>query len=61
MPLVIHARGAIDDAISIVEEQKVKKAMFHFFEGNERRQCTPCRAWILISIPPIESSRRKRL
>lgn len=61
MPLVIHARGAIDDAISVVEEQKVKKAMFHFFEGNEAQAVHLAGLGYMISIPPIESARRRRI
>lgn len=61
IPLVVHARGAIDDAMLLVEEQKVKKAMFHFFEGNEEQALRLAGMGYLISIPPIESARRRRI
>ncbi len=61
IPIVVHARGAIDDAMAMVEEAKVKKAMFHFFEGSEVQAKHLAEHGYLISIPPLESSRRKKI
>ncbi len=61
VPIVIHARGAIEDVMRIVDEQKVKKALFHFFEGDEKQARHLADKGYLISIPPIESSKRKRV
>ncbi len=61
VPIVVHSRGAIEDVIKIVQEFEVNKAMFHFFEGNEVQAKELAERGYLISIPPIESSRRKRV
>ncbi len=61
MPIVIHSRGAIDDVIEIVKESGVNKALFHFFEGNEIQAKTLAEMGNLISLPPQESARRKRI
>lgn len=60
-PVVIHARGAIDDVIKIIEERRIKNAMFHFFEGSEEQAVKLAHMGNFISIPPIESSRRKKI
>ncbi|MDE1851548.1 MAG: TatD family hydrolase [Candidatus Micrarchaeota archaeon] len=61
MPVVIHSRGMLDDVVAILEERRVKKAMFHFFEGDERQATELAKKGYLISIPPAESSKRKRV
>ncbi len=61
VPIVIHSRGAIEDVIEMVKEKEVKKAIFHFFEGDDEQAVELSRLGYLISIPPIESSRRRRI
>ncbi len=61
MPIVVHSRGAIADVIEIVKRHAVSKAMFHFFEGDETVAKELAGLGYLISIPPTESSRRKRV
>lgn len=61
IPVVLHARKAIDQVIKILEEKEVEKAVFHFFEGNEEHARMAEKKGYLISIPPGESSRRKRV
>lgn len=61
VPIVIHARGAISDVIDIVEKENVSKAMFHFFEGDEKQAVHLANRGYFISIPPIESSKRRRV
>ncbi len=61
VPLVIHSRMAIDDVIGIISEHAVKKAVFHFFEGSEEHAKKVEKMGYLISIPPIESGRMKRI
>ncbi len=61
IPIVVHSRGAMDDVIRIVKDHGVRKAMFHFFEGSEAQAKELAALGYLISIPPEESSRRKRV
>lgn len=61
LPIVVHSRGALDDVIKILKEKEVKRAVFHFFEGDEEKAKLLAKAGYLISIPPIESGRRKRI
>ena len=61
VPIVIHSRGALDDVTEIVRRKGVRKAMFHFFEGDEATARALAESGYLISIPPIESSRRRRV
>jgi TatD DNase family protein len=60
-PVVIHSRGALKDILEIIEKVKVKRAMFHFFEGNEKQAIKLARKDYLISIPPAETEKRKRI
>jgi TatD DNase family protein len=61
VPIVVHSRGAIDDVIDIVKEHGVSRAMFHFFEGDEKQAEDMADMGNLISIPAQESGRRKRI
>ncbi len=61
IPIVIHCRQAMDDVIGIVRDRGVGRAMFHYFEGDEQQAARLAEMGNLISIPPIESARRKRV
>ena len=61
IPVVIHSRGMLKSVESILFEKGVKSAMFHFFEGNEDDAKRIEKNGYLISIPPLESSRFKRV
>ena len=61
MPVVVHARGAIADAMEMIAERGDVRCMMHFFEGDEKQAERLAGDGHLISIPPIESSRRKRV
>lgn len=61
IPLVIHSRQAIDDVMAVVREHKVRGAMFHYFEGDEKQALELADMGCFISIPPVESSKRKRV
>ncbi len=61
VPIVVHSRGAIDEVMATVKKHGVKKAMFHFFEGDENMARSLADMGYLLSIPPIESPRRRRV
>jgi TatD DNase family protein len=60
-PVVIHSRGALKDVLEMIENLKVKRAMFHFFEGDEKQAVELAKKGYLISIPPAETEKRKRV
>lgn len=61
IPVVIHSRGALDEIIEVLDRKKVKRAMFHFFDGDEAQAQKLAAKGYVISIPPAETSRRKRV
>lgn len=61
IPLVIHARKAIREVIDILVGNDVEKAMFHFFEGGVDEARLAEKNGYLISIPPLHSTKRKRV
>jgi TatD DNase family protein len=61
LPVVVHARGALEETSRILEEKGVRNAIFHFFEGDEEQARLLSERGHLISIPPAETGRRKRV
>ncbi|MGC8662252.1 MAG: TatD family hydrolase [Candidatus Micrarchaeia archaeon] len=57
LPVVIHSRGALEDIFQILGEFNIR-AMFHFFEGDEKS--VEKLGKNIISIPPVESNKRNR-
>ncbi|MGC8479836.1 MAG: TatD family hydrolase [Candidatus Micrarchaeia archaeon] len=61
LPVIIHSRNMLQKVEEILYEKNVKKVMFHFFEGNEVDAKRIEKKGYLISIPPLEYSRFKRI
>ncbi len=61
LPVSVHARGAISDVIAILEESGMQKVHLHFFEGDVIQARAAERLGFMISIPPLESNKRKRV
>ncbi len=61
LPAVIHCRGMLERLLQILYDTGTNKAMFHFFSGNEEDAKKLEKKGYLISIPPIESSRLRRV
>lgn len=61
LPMVVHARGTLARVMEILKEKEVERAVFHYFEGNEAEAKTIEKKGWLVSIPPIESGKRKRV
>ncbi len=60
VPVVVHARKALGAIMEILEKEEMERVVFHYFEGDEREaRIIEKKGW-LISVPPVESSRRKR-
>ena len=61
IPAVIHSRGMIKEVIRLLDEHPANRAMFHFFEGDEAQARYLARKGHMISIPPRDDGRRKRV
>lgn len=61
VPVVIHVRGMLDRAVELLNEKGIERAMFHFFSGNEEDAARLEKRGHLMSIPPLESGRLKRV
>lgn len=61
MPIVVHSRKALEKVMEILERKEVEKAVMHFFEGTEEQARILAKKGYLISIPPGESGKRKRV
>jgi TatD DNase family protein len=61
IPVVIHARRALKEVAEILERKGVRRAVFHYFEGNEEQAKDLSKKGYLISIPPISSGRIKKV
>lgn len=61
LPVVIHARGLLQRAEQMLYDKGVERAMFHFFSGDENDALRLEKKGYIISIPPLESGRLKRV
>ncbi|MDE1825641.1 MAG: TatD family hydrolase [Candidatus Micrarchaeota archaeon] len=59
MPIVIHSRNSLDEVLKILDRHSVKRAMFHFFEGDGAGAKELEGRGYLISVPPVETSKRR--
>ena len=59
MPIVIHSRNSLEEVLKILDKHSVKRAMFHFFEGNGDAAREVASREYIISVPPVENSKRK--
>ncbi len=61
LPVSIHSREALDEVLTILESKAVKKAHIHFFEGSVEQAKRVERLGYMISVPPLESARRRKV
>ncbi len=61
VPVSIHSREALDEVLTILEEKGVKRAHIHFFEGNIMQAKRVERLGYMMSFPPLESGRRRKV
>jgi len=59
LPIVIHSRGSFNEVLRILDRHSVKRAMFHFFEGNGADAKELESRGYIMSVPPVENSKRK--
>ncbi|MCL5430250.1 MAG: TatD family hydrolase [Candidatus Marsarchaeota archaeon] len=58
LPVSVHSRDAMDTVLEILKEKKTELVHLHFFEGNVQQAKEAERLGYMISIPPLESSKR---
>ncbi|MDE1761698.1 MAG: TatD family hydrolase [Candidatus Micrarchaeota archaeon] len=59
IPIVVHSRGALKETIHILDRHHVRRAMFHFFEGNGKEAKELEERGYLMSVPPVANRARK--
>ena len=60
LPVCVHSRGAMEEVFGILKEHGATKVQLHFFEGDESQALEAERRGYMISVPPMESGKRKR-
>ncbi|MCL5440359.1 MAG: TatD family hydrolase [Candidatus Marsarchaeota archaeon] len=60
LPVSVHARKALPEVFSLLEESGADMVHLHFFDGGEEEARIAERRGYMISVPPIESSKRSR-
>lgn len=61
MPVSIHSRNAIGDILHVLEDMSIEYAHIHFFEGNVQQAKEIEKKGYMISVPPVQSSRRDKV
>lgn len=61
LPVSVHARDAIAEVMRILEERKMEMVHMHFFEGSVQQAKEVEKKGWLISVPPINSSKRSKI
>jgi TatD DNase family protein len=59
LPVSVHSRNSMDDVLAILKERGMEKVHLHFFEGNVQQAKEAERLGYMISIPPVESTKRR--
>jgi TatD DNase family protein len=61
IPVSVHSRNSFEDVIETLKGKGAQKVHLHFFEGNVQQAKEVERLGYMISIPPLESSKRSRI
>ncbi|HUC38671.1 MAG TPA: TatD family hydrolase [Candidatus Acidoferrum sp.] len=61
LPMSVHSRNAMKDVLEILKEKEAKRVHLHFFEGGVEEARAAQKLGYVISVPPIESAKRKRV
>lgn len=61
LPIVIHSRGFLNEIVKVLDEERVRGAMFHFFDGDEKQAVELAGKGHFISIPPADTGKRRRV
>ncbi len=61
LPISVHSRNAIKEVLEFLAEKKSKRVHFHFFEGGIEEAKVVLKRGYMISVPPIESTKRRKV
>lgn len=61
LPVSIHSREALPDILQILHDKEMELVHIHFFEGNIQQAKEIEKEGYMISVPPIDSSRRSKV
>lgn len=61
LPVSVHSRSALKDVLGTLKEKGPTAVHLHFFEGGIEEAKIALKLGYMISVPPIESSKRKRV
>ncbi len=61
LPISVHSRETISEVLEILEDEGAKKVHLHYFEGSVEDAEIAVKRGYMISVPPIESSKRRRI
>jgi TatD DNase family protein len=61
LPISVHSRNSLPDIFDILNEMNARRVHLHYFEGDEKEARLAVERGYMISVPPIESSKRKRV
>ncbi len=61
LPISVHSRNAIKDVLEFLDEKEAGRVHLHFFEGGVEEARIAVKRGYMISVPPIESPKRKRV
>ncbi len=60
VPVCIHSRNALDRVFRILDGKHARLVQLHFFEGDEDQAKVAEGRGYMISVPPMDSGKRKR-
>jgi TatD DNase family protein len=60
LPVSVHSRDALDDVIRMISAHDPERVHIHFFEGNSEQTKAIEELGCMVSVPPVESSKRGR-
>ncbi len=61
LPVCVHSRNAMDDVLATLEAREMQKVQLHFFEGNVQQAMKAVRSGYMISMPSIDSTKRRQV
>jgi TatD DNase family protein len=59
LPVSVHSRKSMEDVLAMLKEKGMKGVHLHFFEGDVLQAKEAEKLGYMISIPPVESAKRK--
>jgi len=61
LPVTVHSRDALEDVLQILSDRRMEAVHIHFFEGNVQQAKEVEKRGYMISVPPLQSSKRSKV